>query len=340
MAFAQQQRRQRRFQHSSPLLRYDSEKEEDESTIATSNLILSPRLPPPPASASDSDNDWHIISSAVASSSPSSSSLRVNTRRDSASTHFDPSEPESLASFRPSDTESFSDLDTQMSTGRQEFSNLPAHDGTGTFMDDDPGLSSDVSQEEAGSSPSSFARAMHRIIRAREADFEPECDSMPNILLPHGGITIPSFAVTPPEQQQQQDESHRPSRSMSSTPSFRPTVAGGEVDSLHFVDEDTGGTQTTTSLSGEVKFTRRRRRNLDSIPSHHPAMPGTAASSAVLSAIWDQVRRITTNLLENDANTCDTFYSLASEAGFEGCLPFGSHLHMELGALHTCLEQS
>ena len=68
-----------------------------------------------------------------------------------------------------------------------------------------------------------------------------------------------------------------------------------------------------------------------SIPSHHPAIPGTITSAAVLSAIWDQIRRITSNLLENDANTSETFTNLVSEAAFEGCMPFGSHLHMDFG---------
>lgn len=71
--------------------------------------------------------------------------------------------------------------------------------------------------------------------------------------------------------------------------------------------------------------------HFDSIPSHHPSILGTTRSAALLSAIWDHIRRLTSDLLDNDVNTAETFGNLVTEAAFEGCLPFGSHLHMEFG---------
>ncbi|KAI9491666.1 hypothetical protein BDB00DRAFT_475616 [Zychaea mexicana] len=379
MAFAQQHRRPQHRYRRSPSLGTDDLISDDYSSqafVAPTSLILSPRAatitttaaaaPPttqqqqPPAS-SDSDNDWHVISSAA----PSRRSSTVP-RRDSASSALDPSDTSS--SVRQSDTESFSDIDTLTSSVRNvdEFTTLPAHDGTGTFLDE-PGYFSDGtnrSQDEADS-PSAFARVVHRMLdnrrgsnsgqqqqqqqqlawRAQPNDFAPESASMPNILLPHGGITIPSFALnTHPDQQQtiaqqqqhkeqlqqQKEEGEEDQKSDEySLPSFRPTVPAFPINDIQS-QSDTSASHNT-SLSNDVKFTRRRRRNLDSIPSHHPAIPGTIASAAVLSAIWDQIRRITTNLLENDANTSDTFTNLVSEAALEGCMPFGSHLHMDFG---------
>jgi hypothetical protein len=68
------------------------------------------------------------------------------------------------------------------------------------------------------------------------------------------------------------------------------------------------------------------------IPTHHPSFPGTITSFAILSAIWNNLRRLTNHLIENDTYTADAFTTLVSEATLEGCLPFGSHLHMELAA--------
>lgn len=69
-----------------------------------------------------------------------------------------------------------------------------------------------------------------------------------------------------------------------------------------------------------------------SIPSHHPSIPGTMTSTAILSTIWEHVRRLTSDFLENDANTSETLSTLMSEAARDGCMPFGSHLHMEFGS--------
>lgn len=69
-----------------------------------------------------------------------------------------------------------------------------------------------------------------------------------------------------------------------------------------------------------------------SIPSHHPSVPGSVASAAVLTTIWDHLRRLATHILENDANTTETLGNLMSEAALDGCLPFNSHLHMDFGS--------
>ncbi|KAI8975489.1 hypothetical protein BDF20DRAFT_836882 [Mycotypha africana] len=77
--------------------------------------------------------------------------------------------------------------------------------------------------------------------------------------------------------------------------------------------------------------TSRRRKNLDSIPIHHPGSGlESSASAAFLSLVWNSLRRLTNHLLENDANTMDTWSTLVSEAVFEGCMPFNSPLYMEI----------
>jgi hypothetical protein len=73
-----------------------------------------------------------------------------------------------------------------------------------------------------------------------------------------------------------------------------------------------------------------------SIPLHHPGIPGSTTPAAILTVIWDSLRRLTNHLLENDVNTAETWGTLMSEAMLEGCIPFGSHLHMDIGTgLHT-----
>ncbi|ORX62065.1 hypothetical protein DM01DRAFT_1403779 [Hesseltinella vesiculosa] len=207
---------------------------------------------------SDSDTDWHVINQQL---SPLS---RPRQRRDSA-----PSEPESLSSYRPSDIESYTDTDDPPNI---VFSNLPAHDGTGAFV-------IDTSDEDVPAT-------------ASLRDFQPSSSSMPNILLPHGGIRAPSFA---------QDD----------TPYFKPTVPQ-EILTVQNDDE----TQTKPC------------RDLDTIPGHHPSLfPMT--SLAILSALWDNLRRLTTHWLD-DTNASDTFTTLVAEATLEGCLPFSSPLYMEL----------
>ncbi|KAG2227849.1 hypothetical protein INT45_002087, partial [Circinella minor] len=389
MAFAQQHRRpqhRRQISVSTDDFISDNENSQDFSPPPTS-LILSPRAITrttitttlqPPTTSSDSDNDWHVLSSASRRTSSSTSTTTANItpaelRRDSASSTLEPSDTSSSIR-QSSDTESFSDIDTLTSSIRNinEFTTLPAHDGTGTFvLDEEPDYFSEGtnrSQDDADS-PTAFARVVQRMLdtgnrresnteqhqqqeqqipwHAQPNDFIPESESMPNILLPHGGITIPSFAIntntteatsstknndekiTATDKEKEVEQEQKSNSEVFPLPSFRPTVQGFPIQDIQS-QSDTSASHNT-NLSNDVKFTRRRRRNLDSIPSHHPAIPGTITSAAVLSAIWDQIRRITSNLLENDANTSETFTNLVSEAAFEGCMPFGSHLHMDFG---------
>lgn len=103
------------------------------------------------------------------------------------------------------------------------------------------------------------------------------------------------------------------------------------IQSLH---DDGGGTLTGKNKEEEkiciiVRNVYSKRQQNFSIPSHHPSVPGTVASAAVLSTIWDHLRRLATHLLENDVNTTETLGNLMSEAALDGCLPFNSHLHMD-----------
>ncbi|KAL0084027.1 hypothetical protein F4703DRAFT_1858114, partial [Phycomyces blakesleeanus] len=68
-----------------------------------------------------------------------------------------------------------------------------------------------------------------------------------------------------------------------------------------------------------------------SIPTHHPSIPGSSTSAAILATVWHHLRRLTNHLIENDTNSTETFSNLFSEAALEGCMPFGSHLHMDFG---------
>ncbi|KAI8066381.1 hypothetical protein BC940DRAFT_302699 [Gongronella butleri] len=294
MAFIQQ--RQRRQATTTPLLSSDTE------DIASVSSFMDTSFGP-----SDSDTDWHLISQQL---HPSPSTRTTSTsRRDSMD--------QSLSSFRPSDLDSYDEM----------FATLPAHDGTGAFVDAaapassdddqlllhddlpaDPALGvSQTSQTPALSPQQQQIAPFHRTKRRPSfRDFEPSSSSMPNILLPHGGIRAPSFA-----------------QSTDDTPYFQPTA-----QAHHW----------TTSQSEDSKDdadTRSKpRRDLDRIPSHHPSFfPMT--SLALLSALWDNLRRLTNHLLENDANAADTFTALVAEASLEGCLPFGNHLHMDLAVQPT-----
>ncbi|KAI8330501.1 hypothetical protein BC941DRAFT_440687 [Chlamydoabsidia padenii] len=277
MAFAQQQIRPRH--RSQPL-------------ITTEDGLLSPSPPPTlrshvPSTSSDSETDWHVISTALRSNSSSDTSSLPPPPQDS-------SEPESFSSsFRPSDTESFSDLDFA-------FDVLPSHDGTGAFIEDE-------TEEEGG------------LVLRNMTDFEPNSPSMPNILLPYGGIHRPSFVTN---------------RSLYQQPTFQPTVNDDMVssDASYSNQEEYNSGTTNSSADDQIQFTRKRPINLDSIPTHHPSFPGTITSFTILSAIWSNLRRLTNHLIENDTYTADAFTTLVSEATLEGCLPFGSHLHMELAA--------
>lgn len=77
-------------------------------------------------------------------------------------------------------------------------------------------------------------------------------------------------------------------------------------------------------------FSRKVNLFYDRIPLHHPGIPGSSTSAAILSIVWNSLRRLTNHLLQNDTNTVETLSTLMSEAVFEGCMPFSSHLHMEI----------
>ncbi|CAO3611757.1 unnamed protein product [Cunninghamella blakesleeana] len=296
---------------------------------------------------SDSENDWHIISSTTRSLSSTTTSSNTPAipstieRRDSIS--IEPSEPESFSSFKLSDTESFSDGD--LFSNNNLFDNLPSHDGTGTFhiqeftSDDDIESLSSHSNTNTNSNQNNQKIILKRNRRASFRDFDPSSSSMPNILLPYGGIHLPTFVK---QQQPPSLDTHLPSHPINQTiasPTFQPTVipqqlilsSSEEEEGISYNKEKSDDSNTTYS-SDQIKFTRRRKRNLDSIPTHHPSIPGTMTSFAILSAIWNNLRRLTNHLIENDTNTADAFTSLVSEGTLEGCLPFGSHLHMELAA--------
>ncbi|KAF7728478.1 hypothetical protein EC973_006031 [Apophysomyces ossiformis] len=276
MAFVQQQRRPNR--RSQRTLSLDSEelgsvyhRSRRTEDFTGANLVLSPR-PIQPASSSnpsDSENDWHVISSTLPS---------PPARRGSCSPILEPSEPESLSSFRPSDTESFSDIDVHstttanaahgMGTQTTVFSNLPAHDGTGTFGDE-PGFCSDntTSQDEADS-PTAFARVVQRMLHeqqqqqfeqtAVEHDFEPDSASMPNILLPHGGIRPPSFAAHYQPYPGTSSSTSSYSANSRLSPTFKPTIASRD--------------SRITSLSPEEKMASTvRRRDMRSSDEGVPA---------------------------------------------------------------------
>ncbi|KAI9013416.1 hypothetical protein CLU79DRAFT_838801 [Phycomyces nitens] len=282
MAFVQQHRQPRRSRLSS-----------EEPAV-----VQRTREPTRSSLLSESDNDWHVISTAIPSSP------RSHPSPEATSPSLEPSEPESFSSFRPSDTESISDIDIPTApTFVPVFANLPVHDGTGTFLDDsDSQLDSD--------SPIGFARVVRRILHSpqpatwptHEGDFEPNSPSMPNILLPNGGIHPPSFASHP---ETQIDSPHSP-------------IIG-------LVESDC----SKSAQDNDLKFARRKHRNLDSIPTHHPSIPGSSTSAAIWATVWHHLRRLTNHLMENDTNSSETFSNLLSEAALEGCMPFGSHLHMD-----------
>ncbi|KAI8098707.1 uncharacterized protein BX664DRAFT_5385 [Halteromyces radiatus] len=283
MAFAQQQRRPRH--RSQPSL---------------DDQVISPSLPSPnvispehnhitPSTTSDSETDWHVISSVLRSSSSSISPTSTTSTPHSIERHdsIEPSEPESFSSFRPSDTESFSDIDFA-------FGTLPAHDGTGAFVDmDQTSDEESTRQVQQLPLPDSLtpSNVLSLVQRTSPGDFDPSS--------PTKDIMVSSDEQLPLQQKD------------------------GHVDY---------NSATTHSSADHIKFTRKRRRNLDSIPTHHPSFTGTFTSIAILSAIWNNLRRLTNHLIENDTHTADAFTSLVSEATLEGCLPFGSHLHMELAA--------
>jgi hypothetical protein len=307
MAFVQQHRRPI---HRSPPLEASTDDELTTRPIPTiENHILSPGQAHSHtisvSATSESDTDWHDISSAIRSSSSdttssfsdvlppppptattSTSSIISIDRRDSLS--IGTSEPDSYSSVRPSDTESFSDIDFA-------FGALPLHDGTGTFVEHDD-LDRTSEEETTRHLAPQQTITEHRLVRSREAgtaarvstasDFEPTSPSMPNILLPYGGIHLPSFA-----------SSANPTDHLSSPPppidtpyystatldqrvppQFLPTVFPNDV--MVSSDEqlsiplsrqqhrgndagDGGSSDESSADQQQLTFTRKRPRNLD-----------------------------------------------------------------------------
>ncbi|KAI8332253.1 hypothetical protein BC941DRAFT_437045 [Chlamydoabsidia padenii] len=288
MAFAQAQQRPR---HYSQKLAVNSE---DESTSLSLSSTSATTLTGTPVFTSDSETDWNVIGSSVTYSPRLTTPLTTWAHHSALS--IESSEPESFVSLRPSDTDSYSDNDIV-------FDTLPSHDGTGAFTMDPEPLPTSQQQQQTGLSTS-----FH--------DFEPNSPSMPNILLPYGGIHLPSFVTAT------QNQSSSPTMA---SPTFQPTVIAKDI--VLSSDEQLS---TTGTRPKKANSARKRSRNLDYIPTHHPSLSGSITSLTVLSAIWNNLRRLTNHLIENDTSTVNTFSSLASEATFEGFLPFGSHLHMDL----------
>lgn len=156
---------------------------------------------------SDSENDWHVIS---ANKAPQ------HTNGPLSSPQWTPSEPESVSARAYPDSESMvSDIDTHtdITTTRQQFSFLPAHDGTGTFADFG-GFVSDSSMGSISTASGLPTRERPMPIKAQTNDFMPASASMPNILLPDGGIAPPSFT------------GRKSGKSAEKLPEFVPTMTG------------------------------------------------------------------------------------------------------------------
>ncbi|KAH8556856.1 hypothetical protein BGW37DRAFT_28169 [Umbelopsis sp. PMI_123] len=344
MAFAQQHRRPNHSISQAPPPSSDSE---DSYAIlhprgyvkSSAQRRLSISLSP----TSDSETDWHVINA-------NRTTLQRTNNAVLLSPQWTPSEPESVSARAYPDYESMvSDIDTQTdtTTGRQQFSFLPAHDGTGTFADIG-GFVSDSSMGSISTASGLPSRKRPAAIRAQTTDFLPTTASMPNILLPDGGIVPPSFTG--------RKTNNYPQETM---PEFVPTIASrswrefklqssseeeegslSENDavwrkrrlrSISPTDENYKWDTTTTNMSSdEINAARlKRNKDLDRIPTHHPSLPGSATSAAIIHSVWRNLRRFTTHIIENDTTTSETLGTLVSEATLEGCLPFGSHLHMD-----------
>ncbi|KAI9470991.1 MAG: hypothetical protein EXX96DRAFT_586430 [Benjaminiella poitrasii] len=245
-----------------------------------------------------SETDWHVISSALPSSQSSSSNSPI-LLATAATTE---SESYASSSHLVSDTEDslFSDLENV----QQAF--LPSHDGTGTFLMDE---SDQTTTTTSTSTTSNDEESESETTRAHRDSL------MDMIQAPYGGIGPPSFLNHPPR--------------------FIPTIAG--LSSQELISAEAPRDNDNTFLSDEGRHSRttkpKRQRphpkDLDKIPIHHPGIPGLTTSAAILSVVWDSLRRLRDHLIENDTNTAETISSLMSEAVFEGCMPFSSHLHMD-----------
>lgn len=247
-------------------------------------------------SNSDSETDWHVISSALRTSSSSAArsafatppqprNLHTDLGRNDSPLSIESSEPESLSSFRPSDTDSFSDIDF-------DFDVLPSHDGTGTFMDADLYQTSEEeapqshdhyqaitalrrSQSQSQSQPLSIGDQRQPQQRGTNGlsssfrDFEPNSPSMPNILLPNGGIHLPSFAITSHDTHSSSSTADIPfystcTTSHTTSPTFQPTVLAKDiVVSSDEQQDDSPDLANTNSPYDQIISTRKRPRNLD-----------------------------------------------------------------------------
>ncbi|KAG1444402.1 hypothetical protein G6F56_010310 [Rhizopus delemar] len=101
-------------------------------------------------------------------------------------------------------------------------------------------------------------------------------------------------------------------------PDFVPTTSG--IRSQELIQR---ANNTTTK-------TITKAQDLDSIPIHHPA-----GTTAILSIVWNSLSRFKDHLIENEANTLDRLSTIMAEAVLEGCMPFGSHLHMDKSLLEV-----
>jgi hypothetical protein len=100
-------------------------------------------------------------------------------------------------------------------------------------------------------------------------DFEPNSPSMPNILLPNGGIHLPSFATTSHGNHSSSSTTDTPFYSTCTTshptsPAFQPTVLAKDVVvSSDEQQDDPLDVTNTKSSDDQIIFTRKRQRNLD-----------------------------------------------------------------------------
>jgi len=309
MAFAQKQRR--------PVPRYqDIDEQEEVLSESSSHLSSQHQI------ASDSDNDWHVISTAAPSSTPSSTQ----------SPSLLESESDSLSSFRPSDSDSFSDIDNDIIQS-YNFNTIPSHDGTGTFMADSSDINQrmTLSQQQSDNQRMDISTAQTHHSTSDEADTPNiTMNSAANILLPYAGLEAPSFIKGHHQQYHDQPPAFVPTAVRLNSQTMSISNDEEDITQDNIVVSD-GSSSYSRLMNDNIKFTSKRQRNLDSIPIHHPGLLGSTTSSAILSVVWNSVRRLTNHLIENDSNTVETLSTIMSEAVFEGYLPFGSHLHMDIG---------
>jgi hypothetical protein len=297
MAFAQPQRQPRqRSQHeaatteldailspSSPALPPTLLPGLSSVTAATATGVINHGSSPMSATStavsnSDHEADWHVISSALRTPSSSASrsafatppqprNLHIGLDRNDSPLSTESSEPESFSSFRPSDTES--DID-------YGFDVLPSHDGTGAFMDADLYQTSEEETPQSHHQATTVLRQPHPLSIGDEQqpqqrsanglsssfrDFEPNSPSMPNILLPNGGIHLPSFASHgAPSSTTDTPFRSTGTASHATSPTFQPTVRANDI--VVSSDEQQDDSLDLTNTSDDI-FTRKRPRNLD-----------------------------------------------------------------------------